>query len=305
MFFMSSGLLCMLMELCVRDSSEPGISNLILTSQLRERDRERETEREREKREREDGHQTHTHTHTRTHTHTHAHTHARAHAHTHAHTHTTHTHTHSLTHTHMHTHTRTHTHVRFCEKWGHPIGVMVFYCTNCMCYCPTPTLYLNLALTGDCAFQLSPKKPHSVWFISVLKSGDMGQCPEKSPSPCNTCVIPVSLYKSMSWFVTKTRTHTPHTHTHTHTCTHTRTHTHTHSHSHSHTHTHTHRAAALSLLHTGSVWAWVWGSVSLFLRAAGGLWVFTYKEQTSPHIHRPPVWTGKALVKNTTPQHNV
>ncbi len=84
-----------------------------------------------------------------------------------------------------------------------------------MCYCPTPTLYLNLALTGDCAFQLSPKKPHSVWFISVLKSGDMGQCPEKSPSPCNTCVIPVSLYKSMSWFVTKTRTHT-HTHTHTH-----------------------------------------------------------------------------------------
>ncbi len=84
-----------------------------------------------------------------------------------------------------------------------------------MCYCPTPTLYLNLALTGDCAFQLSPKKPHSVWFISVLKSGNMGQCPEKSPSPCNTCVIPVSLYKSMSWFVTKTRTHT-HTHTHTH-----------------------------------------------------------------------------------------
>ncbi len=110
-----------------------------------------------------------------------------------------------------------------------------------MCYCPTPTLYLNLALTGDCAFQLSPKKPHSVWFISVLKSGDMGQCPEKSPSPCNTCVIPVSLYKSMSWFVTKTRTHT-HTHTHTHTLTHSHTHTLSHTHTHTHTlsHTHTH-----------------------------------------------------------------
>ncbi len=38
-----------------------------------------------------------------------------------AHTHT-HTHTLSLSHTHTHTHT----HVRFCEKWGHPIGVMVF-----------------------------------------------------------------------------------------------------------------------------------------------------------------------------------
>ncbi len=94
-----------------------------------------------------------------------------------------------------------------------------------MCYCPTPTLHLNLALTGDCAFQLSPKKPHSVWFISVLKSGDMGQCPEKSPSPCNTCVIPVSLYKSMSWlsqkrahtvFLHKHITHHTHTHTHTH-----------------------------------------------------------------------------------------
>ncbi len=110
-----------------------------------------------------------------------------------------------------------------------------------MCYCPTPTLHLNLALTGDCAFQLSPQKTHSVWFISVLKSGDMGQCPEKSPSPCNTCVIPVSLYKSMSWFVTKTHTQT-HTHTHTHTLTHTHRHRHTHTLSHtlSLTHTHTH-----------------------------------------------------------------
>ncbi len=39
------------------------------------------------------------------------------------HTHTQ-THTHARMHTHTHTHT--HTHVRFCEKWGHPIGVMVF-----------------------------------------------------------------------------------------------------------------------------------------------------------------------------------
>ncbi len=136
-----------------------------------------------------------------------------------------------------------------------------------MCYCPTPTLHLNLALTGDCAFQLSPKKPHSVWFISVLKSGDMGQCPEKSPSPCNTCVIPVSLYKSMSWFVTKTRTHTlshalTHTHTHSHKHTLSRTHTHTHTHSltqthsltHSHTHTHTHsHKHTLSRTHTNTL----------------------------------------------------
>ncbi len=122
-----------------------------------------------------------------------------------------------------------------------------------MCYCPTPTLHLNLALTGDCAFLLSPQKTHSVWFISVLKSGDMGQCPEKSPSPCNTCVIPVSIYKFMSSFVTKTHTHPthtlPHTPNHTHTHTHTPNHTHTHTpnhtpntptHTHTQPHTHTH-----------------------------------------------------------------
>ncbi len=76
-----------------------------------------------------------------------------------------------------------------------------------MCYCPTPTLHLNLALTGDCAFLLSPQKTHSVWFIRVLKNGDMGQCPHKSPSPCNTNVIPMSLYKCMSSFVTNIHTH--------------------------------------------------------------------------------------------------
>ncbi len=58
--------------------------------------------------------------------------------------------------------------------------------------------------------------------LSVLKSGDMGQCPHKSPSPCNTYVIPMSLYKCMSSFVTKTRTNT-HTHTNA------RTHIHTHA----------------------------------------------------------------------------
>ncbi len=62
------------------------------------------------------------------------------------HTDTTHT-------THAHTH-----HVGFYGLRGLSIGVMVFYCTNCMCYCPTPTLHLNLALTGDGAFLLSPQK---------------------------------------------------------------------------------------------------------------------------------------------------
>ncbi len=78
-------------------------------------------------------------------------------------------------------------------------------------------------------------------------------------------VIPVSLYKSMSWFVTKTRTHT---HTHTHTLS--LSHTHTLSLSHTHslslslslslTHTHTHTLSlslSLSHTHTHSTVAWV------------------------------------------------
>ncbi len=112
---------------------------------------------------------------------------------------------------HRHTHTETHTHVCFCEKWGHPIGVMFLSCTNCMCYFPTPKLSPHTS-----AFLLPPPPPqktHSVGFISVLKSGDMGQCPEKSPSPCNTCVI-IQIHVLICHKNACTHTHT-HTHTHT------------------------------------------------------------------------------------------
>ncbi len=106
------------------------------------------------------------------------------------------------------THTRTRTHVCFCEKWGHPIGIIVFILYK-LC---AIALHLNLALTGNCISTL-PQKTHSVWFISVLKSGDMGQCPHKSPSPCNTYVIPMSLYKFMSSCHKNAQMHT-HIHTH-------------------------------------------------------------------------------------------
>ncbi len=101
---------------------------------------------------------------------------------------------------------------------------MVLYCTHCMCHCPTPTLHLNLA-TGDCAFLPPPppqkkhqqpnkqkqttnkeKNTHSVWFISVLKNGDMGQSPDMSPSPCNTCVI-IQIHVLICH--KNTQTHTP------------------------------------------------------------------------------------------------
>ncbi len=81
-----------------------------------------------------------------------------------------------------------------------------------MCYCPTPTLHLNLALTGDCAFLFSLKKTHSVWFISVLNYGDT----ENVLINHLLLVIPM-LYPC---HYTNLCPHKPHKHAHTHTHTH-------------------------------------------------------------------------------------
>ncbi len=103
-----------------------------------------------------------------------------------------------------------------------------------MCYCPTPTLHLNLALTGDGAFQLSPQKTHSVWFISILNYGDTE----------NVLINHLLLVIPMSYpcHYTNLCPHKPHkhAHTHTHTHAHTRTHAHTHTRTHARTHAHTH-----------------------------------------------------------------
>ncbi len=90
-----------------------------------------------------------------------------------------------------------------------------------MCYCPTPTLHLNLALTGDGAFLLSPKKTYSVWFISILNYGDTE----------NVLINHLLLVIPMSYLCHYTNLcpHKPHKHAHTHTTHHT-THTHTHTH---------------------------------------------------------------------------
>ncbi len=86
-----------------------------------------------------------------------------------------------------------------------------------MWYCPTPTLHLNLALTGDGAFIFSLKKTHSVWFISVLNYGDT----ENVLINHLLLVIPMSYpchYTNLCPH--KPHKHAPpphHTHTHTHT----------------------------------------------------------------------------------------
>ncbi len=130
-----------------------------------------------------------------------------------------------------------------------------------MCYCPTPTLHLNLALTGDGAFLFSPQKTHSVWFISVLNYGDTE----------NVLINHLLLVIPMSYpcHYTNLCPHKPHKHAHTHTHTHTHTHhTHTHSHTHHHTHTphtHTHRTHARThaRTHTNKIFH-EWGAVYFF-----------------------------------------
>ncbi len=111
------------------------------------------------------------------------------------------------------THTHTHTHT---------VNMLVFmvyrrngFYSSCMCYCPTPTLHLNLALTGDGAFLLSLKKTHSVWFISVLHYGDT----ENVLINHLFLVIPM-LYPC---HYTNLCPHKPHKHAPTHTHTHTHT----------------------------------------------------------------------------------
>ncbi len=78
-----------------------------------------------------------------------------------------------------------------------------------MCYCPTPTLHLNLALTGDCAFLFPLKKTHSVWFISVLNYGDTE----------NVLINHLLLVIPMSYpcHYTNLCPHKPHKHAHPHT----------------------------------------------------------------------------------------
>ncbi len=144
-------------------------------------------------------HTTHTHTqHTNTHTHHNTHTQP---------THNTHTHT---THTH---HTHSHTHVGFYGLRGLSIGVMVFILYK---------LYYAIATTPKLSphrrrcIYIFPKKNSLCMIISGLKLWGHWKCPHKSPSPCNTYVIP-SVIIQICVLINHINmpTHTHHTHTHT------------------------------------------------------------------------------------------
>ncbi len=109
------------------------------------------------------------------------------------------------------THTHTHTHMLVFMVYGDFHRRNGFYTVQTVC---AIALHLNLALTGDGAFILSPKK-HSVWFISILNYGDTE----------NVLINHLLLVMPMSYHViiqicvlnhinAHTHTHTTHTHTH-------------------------------------------------------------------------------------------
>jgi len=103
-----------------------------------------------------------------------------------------HKHTHTHTHTHTHAHTHTHIHMLVFMVYGvfilYKLYVLLPYTY------PTPKLSLH---RRRCISTFPPKNAHCMIY-KHLKLWGHWKCPHKSPSPCNTYVIPMSLYKFVS-----------------------------------------------------------------------------------------------------------
>ncbi len=104
----------------------------------------------------------------------------------------------SHTYRHTHRHTHTHTHVGFYGLRGLSIGVMVFILYKL--YVLLPYTYPSPKLSPHrrwCISTFPPKNAHCMIY-KHLKLWGHWKCPHKSLSPCNTYVIPMSLYKFVS-----------------------------------------------------------------------------------------------------------
>ncbi len=129
----------------------------------------------------------------RLHSHTHTHTHILALSHTYSHFHT-----HIHTHTHTHSLTLTHTHVGFYGLRGLSIGVMVFILYKLYVLLPYTYPTPKLSPHRRRCISTFPQKNSLCMIYKRFKLWGHWKCPHKSPSPCNTYVIPMSLYKFVS-----------------------------------------------------------------------------------------------------------
>ncbi len=106
--------------------------------------------------------------------------------------------THTHTHTHAHTHTHTHTHVGFYGLRGLSIGVMVFILYKLYVLLPYTYPTPKLSPHRRRCISIFPQKNSLCMIYKRFKLWGHWKCPHKSPSPCNTYVIPMSLYKFVS-----------------------------------------------------------------------------------------------------------
>ncbi len=110
----------------------------------------------------------------------------------------THTHTHAGMHTHTHTNTHTHTHVGFYGLRGLSIGIMVFILYKLYVLLPYTYPTPKLSPHRRRCISTFPQKNSLCMIYKRFKLWGHWKCPHKSPSPCNTYVIPMSLYKFVS-----------------------------------------------------------------------------------------------------------
>ncbi len=125
-------------------------------------------------------------------------------------------HTHARTHAHTHTHT--HTHVGFYGLRRLSIGVMVFILYKLYVLLPYTYPTPKLSPHRRRCISTFPPKNSLCMIYKRFKLWGHWKCPHKSPSPCNTYVIPCHY--------TNLCPHKPHKHAHTHTHRHTHTHIH-------------------------------------------------------------------------------
>ncbi len=96
------------------------------------------------------------------------------------------------------THTHTYTHVGFYGLRGLSIGVMVFILYKLYVLLPYTYPTPKLSPHRRRAFLFSLKKNSLCMIYKRFKLWGHWKCPHKSPSTCNTYVIPMSLYKFVS-----------------------------------------------------------------------------------------------------------
>ncbi len=99
---------------------------------------------------------------------------------------------------HTHTHTHTHTHVGFYGLRGLSIGVMVFILYKLYVLLPYTYPTPKLSPHRRRCISIFPQKNSLGMLYKRFKLWGHWKCPHKSPSPCNTYVIPMSLYKFVS-----------------------------------------------------------------------------------------------------------